>query len=149
MTLIHLLVILLQVEALHIASRQSLANLQIKSSVNSWRISARRLHFVSCMHPPAILNQHLGENHQGAVILMGITRRSPFQEGEGGFPKTTISSSYSSMTRWRMGSSKTTASTPKAYSGKSRCEAPNQHFSVGFMLGCPQNKHLQWQGYTI
>ena len=37
--------------------------------------------------PPAILNQLLGENLQGAVILMGMTQRSPFQEGEGGFPR--------------------------------------------------------------
>ena len=28
--------------------------------------------------PQAILNQHLGENHQGVGILMGMTRRSPF-----------------------------------------------------------------------
>ena len=46
-----------------------------------------RLHFMSCTHTPAILNQHLGENHRGAVILVGMTRRSPFQEGEGGFPQ--------------------------------------------------------------
>ena len=37
--------------------------------------------------PPANVNQLLGENHQGVVILMGMTRRSPFQEGEGGFPQ--------------------------------------------------------------
>ena len=37
--------------------------------------------------PPAILNQLLGENLHGVVILMGMTRRSPFQEGEGGFPQ--------------------------------------------------------------
>ena len=37
--------------------------------------------------PPAILNQLLGENLHEAVILMGMARRSPFQEGEGGFPR--------------------------------------------------------------
>ena len=37
--------------------------------------------------PPAILNQLSRENLQGAVILMGMTRRSPFQEGENEFPR--------------------------------------------------------------
>ena len=87
MTLIHLLVTFIWAGALNIISRQSLVTLQTKNCINSWRISIRRLHFVSCMHPPAILNQLLGENLQGVVILMGMTRRSPFQEGEGGFPQ--------------------------------------------------------------
>ena len=85
MTCNHQLVTLIWVGALHIAFRQNLVTSWIKSCVNSWRISVRRLDFVNCMHPPAILNQLLGENHQGAVILMGMTRRSSFQEGEGGF----------------------------------------------------------------
>ena len=49
-------------------------------------ISVRRSHLMSCMLPPAILNQLPGVNPEGAVILMRMTRRSPFQEGEGGFP---------------------------------------------------------------
>ena len=38
------------------------------------------------MHPQEVLHQHFGETHQGAGILMQMTRRSPFQEGEDGFP---------------------------------------------------------------
>ena len=86
---IHPLITLTQVGRLCVTSRQSLATSLTKSCINSWRISTRRLHSVSCMHPPAILNQHLGENHQGVGILMGMTRRSPFGEGEGGFPQDT------------------------------------------------------------
>ena len=41
---------------------------------------------------------------------MGMTQRSPFQEGRVDSPKTTISSS--SMTRWKVGSSGTTSSAP-------------------------------------
>ena len=37
--------------------------------------------------PPATLNQLLRENLQGVVILMGMTLKSPFQEGEGGLPQ--------------------------------------------------------------
>ena len=73
--------------------------------------------------PPAILNQLLGENLQGVVILMGMTWRSPLQEGEGGFPKTTTP--ISSATSWKVGSSGTTSSTSMACSSKSRCGAPN------------------------
>ena len=36
--------------------------------------------------PPEALHQCLGDTHQGAGILKRVTRRSPFQEGEGGFP---------------------------------------------------------------
>ena len=140
---IHPLVTLTLVGELCVTSRQSLVTSQTKSCINSWRVSARRLHSVSCMHPPAILNQHLGENHHGAGILTGMTRRSPSQDG-GGFPKTTIPISSPSTTRWRMGSSGTTSSTPKACSGKSRCGVPDQHFGIRIMLGYPKNKHLQW-----
>ena len=86
-TLIHLLITLTMMGVLCNASRQSLATSQIRNCGNSWKISTRRLHFASCMHPPAILNQLLGVNLKGAVILMGMTWRSPFQEGEGGFPQ--------------------------------------------------------------
>ena len=130
--------------ALCIASRQILTTFQTRSCVNSWRIFVRRLHFMSCMDPPAILNQHLGENHQGAVILMGMTRRPPSKRGRVCSPETTISISYPSVTRWRMGSSGTTSTTPKACSGESRCGVPNQHIGIGVMLGYPKNKHLQW-----
>ena len=147
MTLIHLLVTLIQVGALGIVSRQSLATSQTKNCINLWRISIRRLHLMSCMHPPAILNQLFGENMQGVVILMGMTQRSPFQGGMGS-PETTISSSCSSTTRWRMGSSETTSSAPKACSGKFRCGMPNQHFSIGVALWYLQNKQLQWQSYA-
>ena len=98
--------------------------------------------------PPAILSQHLGENHQGVVILMGMTRRSPSQEGRVGFPKTTTSISCPSTNRWRVGSSGTTSSTPKACSSKSRHGAPNQHIGIRIMLRYPKNKHLQWWGYA-
>ena len=70
-----------------IASRQSFGTLQTRSCINLWRISIRKSHSVSCMQPPAILNQHLGENSQGEVILMGMTRRLPFQEGRVGSPQ--------------------------------------------------------------
>ena len=86
-TLIHILVTLTRVGVLHNASRQSLATSQIRNCSNLWKISIRRSHFMSCMHPPAILNQLLEVNLQGVVILMRMTWRSPFQEGEGGFPR--------------------------------------------------------------
>ena len=86
-TLIHLLVTLTGVGVLCNTSRESLAVSQTRNCINSWKISIRRLHFVICMHPPAIINQLLGVNLQQAVILMGMTWRSPFQEGEGGFPQ--------------------------------------------------------------
>ena len=88
--------------------------------------------------PPTILNQLLGANLQGAVILMEMTQRSPFQEGRVGSPKTTISSSSSSMTRWRMGSSGTTSSTPKACSSKSRCGCLINTLALGLHLGSPR-----------
>ena len=57
------------------------------------------------LHTPlAIIDQLLRENHQGVVILMGMTQRSPFQEGRVGSPKTTTPISSSSMTRLRVGS---------------------------------------------
>ena len=80
-TFIYQLVTLIWVGEFHVTSRQSLVTLQTKSCINSWRIFIRRLHFVSYTHPSAIFNQLLGENHQGVVILMGMTSRSPFQEG--------------------------------------------------------------------
>ena len=42
---------------------------------------------MNLMHPPEVLHQCLGETQQGAGIPMWMTRRSPFQEGEGGFPQ--------------------------------------------------------------
>ena len=38
------------------------------------------------MCPPEALYQCLGDTHQGVGFPMRVTRRSPFQEGEGGFP---------------------------------------------------------------
>ena len=70
-TLIYLLVTLTRVGILCDASRQSLLTSQTRNCINLWRISIRRLHFVSYMHPPEILNQLLGVNLQGVVILMG------------------------------------------------------------------------------
>ena len=72
---LHLLVTLTWVGALCITSKQSLATLQTQSCINLWRISVGRSHFMSCMHLPATLKQLLGENHQGVVILMWMTRR--------------------------------------------------------------------------
>ena len=86
MMLIHQLVTLTEVGALCDASRQSLETSQTRNCNNLWKISNRRLHFASCTHPLAILNQLPGVNPQGLVISMRMTRRSPSQEGEGGFP---------------------------------------------------------------
>ena len=133
----HHMVTLSGVGVLCDASRQSLETLQTRNCSNSWRISIRRLHFANCMQPPAILNQLPGVNPQGAVILMRMTRRSPSHEGEGGSPKTAISNSSSSMTRWRMGSSRPTSSASEACSGRSRCGPSNKHTSIGFALGYP------------
>ena len=36
--------------------------------------------------PPAALQQCLGDTHQGVAMPKRATRRSPFQEREGGFP---------------------------------------------------------------
>ena len=120
-----------------ITSRQSLATSQTNSYINSWRISTRRSHFASSMCTPAIPNQLLGENLQGAVILMGMTQRSPFQERRVGSPKPTIPISCPSTTRWGVGSSGSTSSAPKACSSKSRCGVPNQHFSIGVAFRYP------------
>ena len=46
-------------------------------------------------------------------------QRSPFQWGRVGSPRTAISNSSSSVTRWRMGSSRTTSSAPEACSSRS------------------------------
>ena len=105
-------------------------------------ISIRRLHFTSCIHPPAILNQLLGKNLQGVVILMGMTRRSPFQEGEDGFPRDNHLQLLVLCNQMEDGFLRDHLLTPKACSSKCRCGVPNQHFSIGVVLGYPKNKHL-------
>ena len=46
-----------------------------------------RLHSACWMHPPEALHPHHGETQQGVEILMRMTGRSPFLEGEGGIPQ--------------------------------------------------------------
>ena len=48
------------VGALHVTSRQSLVTSQTKSCINSWRISIRRSHFMSCMQPQQSSTNSLG-----------------------------------------------------------------------------------------
>ena len=86
LTLIHLLVTLTWKGALCIASRQSLVTLQTKSCVNLWRTSARRSYFTSCMHPPAICNQHLGDNHHRVGNPNGDDQEVTFPRGAGWVP---------------------------------------------------------------
>ena len=98
-------------------------------------------------HTPAALHQCLGDNHQGVVMLKGVTRRSPFWEGEGGFPQDNHPISYPCITRWGMGSSGTTSTAPTSCSTKSRHGALNKCSGIRFTIGYPQNKHLQWQSH--
>ena len=130
-------------------SRQSLETSQTKSCINSWRISARRLHSTSCMHPPAILNQHLGENYQAAGILMGMTRRSLFWQGEGGFPQD--NHPYLTAPAWPDGVWVPQGPPPQP----PRPAPPNPDvgclismLALGLHLGTTRNKHLQWWGYA-
>ena len=85
MTLIAQLVTLTRVGVLHHASWQSLMTLQTRNCGNLWEDLHQEMKPFKLHAPLAILNQLPGVNSQGAVILMGMTRRSPFQEGEGGF----------------------------------------------------------------
>ena len=84
-TLIHLLVTLNWVGALHVTPRQSFMTLWTKSCVNPWRISARRPYFASCMHFPAILNQLLGKS-SGSSNPNGDALEVTFPRGGGWAP---------------------------------------------------------------
>ena len=66
-------------------SRQTLETLSMKIYASLWRICAGRSCFVSWMYPPEVLHQCHGGIQQVTGVLMRITRRSPFQKGEGGF----------------------------------------------------------------
>ena len=59
-TLIHLLVTLTGMGVLYNTSRQSLATSQTRNCVNSWKISIRRSHFVSCATPQQSSTNSLG-----------------------------------------------------------------------------------------
>ena len=59
-TLIPLLVTLIGVGVLHNTSRQSLVTFQTRNCINSWKISIRRSHFMSCMHPQQSSTNSLG-----------------------------------------------------------------------------------------
>ena len=87
--------------------------------------------------PPEALHQCLGGTHQGEAEPKRVKRRSPFQEGEGGSPRTTIPISYTCVTRWRMGSSGTTSTAPTSCSTKSRHGALNKYSGIGFKIGYP------------
>ena len=58
--LIHLLVTLTGVGVLCNTSRQSLVTSQTRSCINSWKISIRKLHFMSCMYPQQSSTNSLG-----------------------------------------------------------------------------------------
>ena len=94
--------------------------------------------------PPAILNQLLGDNLQGAVILMGMTRRSPFQEGEGGFPPDNHLQLLFQHDQMEDGFLKDHLLSTQGLLLQIQMWVPNQHFSFGVMLVYPQNKHIQW-----
>ena len=138
MTLTPPLITLTGVGVLHNTSRQSLETSQKGTCGNLWRISNGRLHFVSCLHPPAIHNQLSGLSPQGVVITRRMIQRSPFQEGEDGIPRTATSNPSTSVTRWRLGSS-TTSTAPAVCSIGSRCGASHQYISNRFAFGYPQN----------
>ena len=67
--------------------KQTLGILWMMSCNSSWRIPAGRSLSESWMHPPETHHQHLGEILWETGILMLMTGRSPFWEGEGGFPQ--------------------------------------------------------------
>ena len=83
----HPMITLTKVGKCHVISKQSLATLLIINCISLWRISIKRSHSMSWICPPEALHQCLGDNHQGAGILKMATRKSPFWEGEGGFPQ--------------------------------------------------------------
>ena len=139
MTLIDQLVTLTRVGVLHDASRQSLVTLQTRNCGNLWRISIRRSNFSSCMHPQQSSINSLGWTSQGAVILMGMTQEVTFPKVGGWVPPRQSSpDSSSSMTRWRMGSSGTTSSAPKACSSKSGLGCLINTLASGLCLGTPR-----------
>ena len=142
--LINPLVTLTQVGGLHITSRQSLCNLADQELHQLMEDLCQEIALCELHAPPAILNQHLGENHQGAGIIMRMTRRSPFQEGEGGFPQDNHPHLQPQHDQMEDGLLRDHLLNSKACSTKSRHGAPDQHVGIGIRLGYPKNKHLQW-----
>ena len=81
---IHLPNKLPQVGKHHIISKQNLETLPTMSCISLWKTSCRKLCNVEYTCPPAIPLQMNGYTHQAVESLRRMTRRSPFQEGEGG-----------------------------------------------------------------
>ena len=66
-----------------IISKWTLETLLTMSSISSWKTSCRKLHNAKYICPPAILLQTKWYVHQAVESPRRMTRRSPFQEGEG------------------------------------------------------------------
>ena len=78
----------------------------------------------------------------------GDDQKVTFPRGEGGFPQDNHPHLLPQHDQMEGGFLRDHLLNPNACSSKSRCGAPNQHFGIKIMLGYPQNKHLQWQGYA-
>ena len=134
----HHLVTLTGVGVLCNASRQSLETSQTRNCGNLWRISTRRSHFASCMHPQHSSTTPWGKS-SGSGNFNEDDKEVTFPRGGGWVPprqpSTTPAPAQPEGGWVPLGPP---SSTPEACSGRSRCGASNNTLAWGLHLGTPR-----------
>ena len=98
--------------------------------------------------PPESHHKHLGGILWEMGILMQITGRSPFQEGEGGFPHSNHFDLLALHNQIEGGSPEDNLLAPSSCSTWWGCRVPIEYTSHRVATQYPWNQHLQQQCYT-